>query len=148
MIQRVARAAVSVEGEVVGQIGAGLFVLLGVGGNDGPEAVDWLATKIARLRVFDDEDGKMNHSLLDTGRAALVVSQFTLWGNTKKGTRPSYNRAAPPDVAIPLYEAFVKRLSGELKMPVPTGRFGAMMQIDLVNDGPVTLILDTEQRDF
>ncbi len=143
VVQRVSSASVVIAGETVGAIDGGLLILLGVGRGDQPTDVDWLAEKIASLRIFEDDDGKMNRSLLDTAGGALVVSQFTLLASTRKGTRPSFNDAAPPAEAIPLYEAFVQKLSARLGRPVPTGRFGAMMSVHLVNDGPVTLVLDT-----
>ncbi|MDX1419206.1 MAG: D-aminoacyl-tRNA deacylase [Rubricoccaceae bacterium] len=139
LVQRVAEARVEVDGETVGAIGTGLLVLLGVAQGDTEQEADWLARKIARLRVFPDAEGRMNRSLLDTGGGALVVSQFTLLGDVKKGTRPSYSRAASPDEADRPYRQFADRLSEILGKPVPTGVFGAMMQVHLVNDGPVTL---------
>jgi D-tyrosyl-tRNA(Tyr) deacylase len=142
VVQRVSRASVAVEAEVAGSIGRGLLVLLGVAQEDTEAEAAWLAAKVAALRIFPDEAGQMNRSLLDVGGEALVVSQFTLFGDVNKGTRPSFNRAARPDAAIPLYEAFVRDLSGVLGRPVATGRFGAMMQVELVNDGPVTLVIE------
>lgn len=147
VIQRVSQASVRVGGQTKGAIGRGLLVLLGIEARDTPEDIEWLSGKIARLRVFADADGVMNRSLLDTGGDALVVSQFTLFASTKKGNRPSYSRAARPQVAIPLYEAFVRKLSGDLGKPVQTGEFGAMMEVSLVNDGPVTIVIDTQQRE-
>jgi len=141
VLQRVAAAAVSVEGEIVGSIGPGLCVLLGVARSDGPAEASRLAGKVARLRVFEDENGRFDRSLLDVGGEALVVSQFTLLGDTAKGNRPSFTDAAPPDQAGPLYEAFCDELRG-LGVPVATGRFGARMAVELVNDGPVTIILE------
>ena len=142
LVQRVARASVTVGGETVGAIGPGLLVLLGVVHGDTQTEGDWLAAKCAALRVFPDDAGKMNRSLRDTGGEALVVSQFTLAGDVRKGTRPSFVGAAPPDLAEPLYRAFAARLSAELGREVPTGVFGASMQVELVNDGPVTLIVE------
>lgn len=142
-MQRVSRAEVRVDGEVVGRIGPGLLVLLGVGEGDGEAAADWLADKIAHLRVFEDEEGKMNRSLLDTAGSVLAVSQFTLYGDCRKGRRPSFAAAARPERAEPLFEYFVARMR-EQGVPVETGRFGARMEVELVNDGPVTLWLDTE----
>ena len=139
LVQRVREARVTVEGATTGEIGPGLLVLLGVHRADTAAEADWLAEKVARLRLFRDDDGRMNRSLLDTGGEALVVSQFTLYGDVRKGTRPSYIAAAPPELAIPLYEGFVRCLEAHLGRPVPTGRFGAMMEVALVNDGPVTL---------
>jgi D-tyrosyl-tRNA(Tyr) deacylase len=140
VLQRVSRASVSVEGEVVGAIGPGLCVLLGVSRSDGAEEASRLAGKVARLRVFEDENGRFDRSLLDIGGDALVVSQFTLLGDTAKGNRPSFTDAAPPDQAEPLYEAFCDELS-TLGVPVASGRFGTRMAVELVNDGPVTIVL-------
>jgi D-tyrosyl-tRNA(Tyr) deacylase len=136
---------VVVDDEVVGQIGAGLCVLLGVADSDDEAAADRLASRIARLRVFENEEGKFDRSLLDTGGAALVVSQFTLIGDTAKGNRPSFSHAARPELAEPLYERFCNALR-DLGVPVQTGVFGARMAIELVNDGPVTIVLDLEPR--
>jgi D-tyrosyl-tRNA(Tyr) deacylase len=144
VIQRVKRAEVRVEGQVVGQIGAGLVVLVGVGKDDTPTRGGLLADKIANLRVFDDEHGRMNRSLLETGGEALCVSQFTLYGDCRKGRRPSYDQAAPPERALLLYESFVQFLRN-LGIRTETGRFRAMMDVELVNDGPVTLLLDSER---
>lgn len=143
VIQRVSRASVVSDGALTGKIGPGLLVLLGIETTDTPEDAVKLAGKLAALRVFDDAGGKMNLSVTDTGGEALVVSQFTLFGDCAKGNRPSYNRAARPEHAIPLYEKFVAELSRLLGKPVPTGVFGADMKVELLNDGPVTLILDT-----
>jgi D-aminoacyl-tRNA deacylase len=142
LIQRVKEASVEVDGAVVGAIGPGLLVLLGVAQGDTETEADWLARKTADLRVFPDADGKMNRSLLDTGGEALVVSQFTLLGEIRKGTRPSYSHAAPPEEADGLYRYFARKLSEALGRPVATGVFGAHMQVHLVNDGPVTLWLE------
>jgi D-tyrosyl-tRNA(Tyr) deacylase len=143
VVQRVARARVVIEGETVGEVGRGLLVLLGVTHDDTAEAAAWLADKVAGLRVFNDDEGKMNRSVGDVGGGVLVVSQFTLYGDCRKGRRPSFIDAARPEVAIPLYEAFVNAVKA-LGLPVATGRFGAMMQVELVNDGPVTLLLDSK----
>ena len=140
VLQRVSRASVSVEGEVVGEIGPGLCVLLGVGRSDGTDAASRLAGRVARLRVFEDENGRFDRSLLDVGGEALVVSQFTLLGDTTKGNRPSFTDAAPPGQAEPLYRAFCEALRG-LGPRVETGRFGTRMAVELVNDGPVTIVL-------
>ncbi|MBC2595208.1 D-tyrosyl-tRNA(Tyr) deacylase [Ruficoccus amylovorans] len=148
VIQRVDAASVSVAGETVGEIGPGLLVFLGVGEGDTMEDVAWLASKVCKLRVFEDGEGRMNRALTETGGGVLVISQFTLFGNLKKGTRPSFNRSAPPELAIPLYEAFISEASRLLEKPVPSGRFAADMTIHAVNNGPVTLILDTRQKDF
>ena len=142
VLQRVRRARVVVGDEVVGAIERGLLVLLGVAPDDTPEAASKLADKIAGLRIFADAEDKMNLSVQDVGGSVLVVSQFTLYGDCRKGRRPSFVAAAPPEIAVPLYEGFVAALRA-LGVPVQTGRFGAMMQVELVNDGPVTLILDT-----
>jgi len=142
VLQRVRWATVTVGDETVGAIAAGWLVLLGVGPTDTPAECDWLADKVAHLRAFADADGKMNLSVLDTGGAVLVVSQFTLYGDCRKGRRPSFTAAAPPAVAEPLYEAFVVALRAR-GIPVATGRFAADMQVELVNDGPVTFVLDT-----
>jgi D-tyrosyl-tRNA(Tyr) deacylase len=141
-LQRVTRAQVTVDGEIVGRIDRGMLVLLGVVQGDDETAARKLAEKIVSLRIFDDADGKMNLSLGDVGGAMLVVSQFTLAGDCRKGRRPSFDSAAPPDVAERLYEYFV-RLVAEQKIPVATGRFRANMQVELVNDGPVTFVVDS-----
>ncbi|OZC03887.1 D-aminoacyl-tRNA deacylase [Rubricoccus marinus] len=144
LVQRVANASVTVNGEETGAIEGGLLVLLGVRTGDTAQEADWIADKIAALRVFPDETGRMNLSLADTGRDALVVSQFTLYGSLKKGTRPSFSSAAAPQEAEALYERVVARLADTLGRPVPTGRFGAHMDVRLLNDGPVTLLLERE----
>lgn len=142
LVQRVTEASVVVDGETVGAIGAGLLVLLGVHHADTEAEADWLAGKVTRLRVFSDDEGRMNRSLLGTGGEALVVSQFTLLGDARKGNRPSYTDAAPPEAADRLYRAFAARLAELLDRPVPTGVFGAHMEVRLVNDGPVTLWIE------
>lgn len=147
LLQRVSEASVTIGGEKVSEIGPGFLILLGIGTGDDETDIAWLCGKIARMRVFPDEDGKMNRSLLDTGGAALVVSQFTLHASTKKGNRPSFLASAPPDVSEPLYETFCKALSTELAKPVAHGSFGADMQVSLTNDGPVTIWLDSRNRD-
>jgi D-tyrosyl-tRNA(Tyr) deacylase len=141
VVQRVAAARVRVRGDVAGEVGAGLCVLLGVGRGDGASSASRLAEKVARLRIFEDDDGRFDRSLLDVGGEALVVSQFTLLGDTAKGNRPSFTEAARPEEAEPLYEAFCEELRG-LGVDVATGAFGARMALELVNDGPVTVILD------
>jgi D-tyrosyl-tRNA(Tyr) deacylase len=146
VIQRVSSASVTVKGAVVGEIGAGLLILLGVQGGDTDEDVRRLAEKCAALRIFEDAEGKMNRSVAECGGRVLVISQFTLIASTRKGTRPSFNDAAKPSEAIPLYEAFVRRLREILGQPVATGRFGAMMAVTLTNDGPVTLVIDTRDK--
>ena len=145
VIQRVSRAKVEVGGETVGRIGKGILVLLGVEKGDGERDADWLAEKIASLRIFEDEAGKMNLSVRETGGAILAVSQFTLAGNCAKGRRPSFDTAAPPAEANRLYEYFVGKLR-ETGLPVETGVFQAMMQVELVNDGPVTFILESPRK--
>lgn len=147
LLQRVREASVTIEERVSGKIGPGMLVLLGVGRGDTAEDVDWLVRKVLALRIFEDEEGRMNRSLLEAGGDALVVSQFTLHARVKKGTRPSFERAAAPDEAIPLYEAFVAALSEGLGKPVPTGEFGAMMDVALINDGPVTIWIDSKNRE-
>ena len=147
VIQRVASASVTIDGKVKSAIGPGLLVLLGVGHEDGQEDLDWLVKKVAGLRIFDDEAGVMNRSVVEVGGEALVVSQFTLMASTKKGNRPSYIRAAGHEKAIPLYEAFCAALSDAIGRPVGTGEFGACMQVALVNDGPVTLCIDTQHKE-
>ena len=142
VVQRVSSARVVVDGNAVGEIGAGLCVLLGIAREDGAEEADRLAGRIARLRIFENDEGRFDRSLLDIGGAALVVSQFTLIANTAKGNRPSFSGAAQPDQAEPLYEAFCVAL-GQLGVEVATGRFGARMAVELVNDGPVTIVLGT-----
>jgi D-tyrosyl-tRNA(Tyr) deacylase len=144
VIQRVTRASVTVDGRIAGEIGVGLLVLLGVSRTDNPESAAYLAEKIANLRIFSDEVGRMNLSVLDTGGAALVVSQFTLYGDTRGGRRPSYIQAAPPEEANRLYQEFVGSL-GSLGVKVQTGVFQAHMQVELVNHGPVTILLDSEK---
>ncbi len=144
VVQRVRRAEVRVGEEVVGRIGRGFVVLLGVGKSDTETAAEALAEKIANLRVFDDDQGKMNRSVLDISGLVLCVSQFTLYGDCRKGRRPSYDQAAAPDQALLLYESFVKCLR-QLGIPTETGRFRAMMDVELINDGPVTLLLDSDR---
>jgi D-tyrosyl-tRNA(Tyr) deacylase len=147
LIQRVSRASVKVDAGITGAIGPGLLVLVGIAAGDGLADIEWLCRKIAQLRVFDDEAGAMNRSLQDVGGDALAVSQFTLYASTKKGNRPSWSNAALPDVAQPLFEAFVQALSATLGRPVPTGVFGAHMEVALCNSGPVTILLDSRQRE-
>ena len=147
VIQRVSEARVLVEGETVGEIGNGLMVLLGIEDADDESDVDWLVTKLVKMRLFSDADGKMNASLQDVGGQLLVISQFTLHASTKKGNRPSFIRAARPDHAVPLYEAFIEKSSATLGRMIATGRFGAEMRVELVNDGPVTITIDSRQRE-
>jgi D-tyrosyl-tRNA(Tyr) deacylase len=147
LLQRVSETSVTIEGVETSRIAAGILVLLGIEKEDGPDDIDWLVKKILSLRIFPDEEGKMNRSIVDIDGEALVVSQFTLHARVRKGTRPSFERAAPPDQAIPLYEAFVRAFEAELGKPVPTGEFGAMMDVQLVNDGPVTIWIDSKNRE-
>ena len=147
LIQRVTKASVAVEGDMIGRIGSGLLILLGIEGEDGPEDIDYLCGKLTRLRIFGDEEGKMNRSVMDIHGGLLVVSQFTLYASTKKGNRPGFTRSAPPAVAIPLYEQFVARLGEMAGRSVATGEFAADMQVALVNDGPVTIWMDSRARE-
>ena len=147
VIQRVTRASVSVEGRILSETGPGLLVLLGIEDSDGNNDIEWLCNKIVQLRIFNDKDGVMNLSVQETGGGIMVISQFTLHARTKKGNRPSYIRAARPEVAIPLYNSFVSRLSALLGREIATGEFGAMMQVELINDGPVTIIIDTKEKE-
>ena len=147
VIQRVRNASVSISGAVTASIGAGLLVLLGICEEDGQEDIDWLVRKIAGLRIFDDEAGVMNVDVREVGGDVLVVSQFTLMASTKKGNRPAYIRAARPETAIPLYDRFCAALESALGKPVPTGTFGADMQVSLLNDGPVTICIDTKNKE-
>ena len=147
VIQRVRQASVTVDGTVISSIGPGLLVLLGIATDDSGEDVDWLVSKVANLRIFSDADGVMNHSVLDTDGEIIVVSQFTLFAATKKGNRPSYIRAARPQTAIPLYEDFVQKMEGFLGKSVGTGEFGADMKVNLLNDGPVTICIDSRNRE-
>lgn len=147
VLQRVSSASVTIENAVAGQIERGLLVLLGIEETDTAEDIEWLAGKIVNLRLFVDDTGAMNRSVLELGGGILLISQFTLFASTKKGTKPSWHRAAKPPVAIPLYEAMVAKLGAALGRPVATGRFGAMMQVALVNEGPVTILLDTKDRE-
>ena len=147
VIQRVSHASVTIEGSVKSRIGQGFLVLLGICDEDGMEDVEWLVKKIANLRVFDDEAGVMNRSIQDIGGEILVVSQFTLYASYKKGNRPSWFRAGSHEHSIPLYEAFCKQLSDQLAKPVGTGEFGADMKVELLNDGPVTICMDTKNKE-
>ncbi len=146
VIQRASEAAVKVEGNIVGKISRGFLILLGIEEADGREDIDWLSSKILNLRIFEDENGVMNKSVLDVGGELLVVSQFTLHASTKKGNRPSYLKAAKPDISIPIYESFVETIQLGLGKPVATGSFGAGMKVSLVNDGPVTIIIDSKDK--
>ena len=146
VIQRVRSASVTIDGRQCSAIGPGLLILLGIGHEDGAEDIDWLVRKVAGLRIFDDEAGVMNRSVVEAGGEALIVSQFTLMASTKKGNRPSYIGAAGHELAIPLYEAFCAALSVAIGRQVGTGEFGADMQVALVNDGPVTICIDSRNR--
>lgn len=147
LLQRVSEASMTIETMEKSRIGAGFLLLLGIEKEDGEEDIEWLVKKLLSLRVFEDDEGKMNLSILDVGGEALVVSQFTLHARVKKGTRPSFDRAARPETAIPLYEKFVNELEAGLGKPVGTGEFGAMMDVALVNDGPVTIWIDSRNRE-
>ncbi|GHE66492.1 D-aminoacyl-tRNA deacylase [Roseivirga thermotolerans] len=146
VVQRVSESSVAIGGELKSAIGQGVMILLGIEEADSQEDVEWLSRKIANMRIFDDENGVMNKSLIDSGGEALVISQFTLHASTKKGNRPSYIKAAKPDIAIPLYEAFKTQLAIDLGKEVASGEFGADMKVSLINDGPVTIIIDTKDK--
>ena len=146
VIQRVSKANVKVEGKIIGEINRGLMILLGIEDADTQEDIDWLVHKIKNLRIFNDAQGVMNQSLLDIQGEVLIVSQFTLHAKTKKGHRPSYIHAAKPDVAIPLYEAFIRTFRQQIPTKVASGKFGAMMDVSLINSGPVTIIIDTKNK--
>ena len=148
VLQRVSKASVSIEDKIVAEIGKGLLILVGIEDDDTQEDIDWLSAKITQLRIFDDENGVMNLSVKDVEGEILIVSQFTLHASTKKGNRPSYIRASKPDFAIPMYEKFIKAIETTLGRKVGTGCFGAMMDVALINDGPVTIIIDSKQKDF
>lgn len=147
VIQRVSKASVTIENSVVASIGNGLLILLGIVDDDGKEDINWLSNKISNLRIFEDDNGVMNKSVLDVNGDVIVVSQFTLHASTKKGNRPSYIKAAKPDVAVPLYEDFVSQLELDLNKSVQTGEFGADMKVELINDGPVTIIIDSKNKE-
>ena len=147
VIQRVASASVTIAGQTRGGIGRGFLVLVAAEAADGPEDIAWLSGKIVRLRVFPDADGKMNLALNDIGGDLLVVSQFTLFASTKQGNRPAFTRAAQPEQALPLYQAFVRQVEQDLGRTVQTGEFGADMQVELINDGPVTITIDSRARE-
>lgn len=147
VLQRVKKASVTVDNKIIGAIGHGFLILLGIENDDDQEDINWLAGKISRLRVFSDENDAMNNSIEDVGGDCLVVSQFTLHASTKKGNRPSFIKAARPEIAIPLYEAFVKKLEQETRKDVQTGSFGAMMEVSLVNDGPVTIVINSKKKE-
>lgn len=147
VLQRVSQASVAIAGQVRGQIGPGLLVLVAVEESDAAEDIEWLSGKIVRLRIFPDDAGYMNRSVQEAGGEILLISQFTLFASTKKGNRPSFLRSAKPEVATPRYEQFKSRLAQDLGKPVASGEFGADMQVSLVNDGPVTLIIDSKNRE-
>ena len=147
VIQKVTQASVSIENQIVASIDKGLLVLVGIEDTDTNDDIAWLSAKIVNLRVFDDDNGVMNLSVKEVGGEVLIVSQFTLHASTKKGNRPSYIKAARPEVAIPIYEAFIKQVESLLGKRVPTGQFGAMMQVSLCNDGPVTILIDTKNKE-
>ncbi len=147
VIQRVSSASVKINGKTKSEIGNGLLILLGVCNDDTEEDINWLVRKIKGLRIFDDEEGVMNRSVMDTDGDILVVSQFTLYASYKKGNRPSWIRAAGHDISIPLYESFCRKLSEEIGKPVGTGEFGAYMKVELENDGPVTICMDTKNKE-
>lgn len=147
VVQRVAQASVTVEGRIVGQIGPGLLCLVGIAPSDGDDDIDWIARKLVNLRIFEDDLGLMNRSVRDTAGDLLAVSQFTLYASTRKGNRPSFSAAATPDLASPLFQRFVDAAASLLGKPVATGTFGAHMRVELLNDGPVTLWLDSRSRE-
>ena len=147
VVQRVSKASVTINGQIRGAIETGLLVLLAVEEADTPEDIEWLSGKIVRLRIFSDDQGMMNRSLQEAGGDILLISQFTLFASTKKGNRPSYSRAARPEIAVPLFEAFTRKLSEDLGKPVKTGEFGADMKVSLVNDGPVTIVIDSRNKE-
>ena len=147
VIQRVSEASVTVEGAIIGQIQQGLMVLVGIVNEDDTSDIEWLSNKIIHMRIFDDENGVMNKSLIEVGGAILLVSQFTLHAATKKGNRPSYNAAAKPEVSILLYEAMIQQLQKDLGASIQTGKFGADMKVALINDGPVTIIIDSKNKE-
>ena len=147
VIQRVSKASVTIDGRVNGRIGLGLLVLIGIEDADNLEDIIWLSNKIVNLRIFNDDTGVMNRSVMEVGGDILLISQFTLHANTKKGNRPSYIKASKPDIAIPLYETMIKQLANDLGKNIATGIFGADMKVELLNDGPVTIIIDSKNRE-
>ncbi|KZE78281.1 D-tyrosyl-tRNA(Tyr) deacylase [Myroides marinus] len=147
VIQRVTKASVTVEGNVIGKIGQGLLVLVGVEDVDTVQDIEWLSGKIVNLRIFEDENGVMNKSVKEVEGEVLLVSQFTLHASTKKGNRPSYIKASKPDFAIPMYEKFIKQLEQDLEKSIQTGEFGADMKVELLNDGPVTIVIDSQNKE-
>jgi D-tyrosyl-tRNA(Tyr) deacylase len=148
VIQRVKEASVKIDGEIVSSVKKGMLILTGIEDTDAQEDIDWLTNKIVQLRIFDDENGIMNLSVKEINGEVLVVSQFTLHASTKKGNRPSYIRASKPDFAIPMYEKIILAIENALGKKVGTGKFGAMMDVSLINDGPVTIIIDSKNKDF
>lgn len=146
VIQRVSKASVSIEGKIVSQINKGLLILVGIEPTDNETDIEWLSKKIANLRIFNDENGVMNNSLIDVEGDAIVVSQFTLQASTKKGNRPSYINAAKPEIAIPLYKQFIESFEVRINKKIGTGEFGADMKVELLNDGPVTILMDSKNR--
>lgn len=147
VIQRVARASVTINRQCKSAVGKGMLILVGIEETDNQEDIEWLCKKIVNLRIFDDESGVMNKSILDDGGDILLISQFTLHASTKKGNRPSYIKAAKPEISIPLYEEFCKNLASTLGKPIGTGEFGADMKVELLNDGPVTICMDTKNKE-
>lgn len=147
VIQRVSQASVTVENQIIGEIGPGLLVLLGIEHEDSDDDIDWLVPKMIQMRIFSDQEGKMNCSLQDIRGELLIISQFTLHASTKKGNRPGFTAAAKPDLAIPLYETFLRKAETTLGKPVQSGSFGADMKVSLLNDGPVTIIIDSKNRE-
>lgn len=147
LIQRVTRASVTIEEKLKSMISNGLLILIGIEESDNDEDIEWLVKKCVNLRIFDDEQGIMNKSILDSGGEVLAVSQFTLMASTKKGNRPSYIKAAKPEISVPLYEAFCRKMEQALNKPIMTGVFGADMQVELINDGPVTILIDSKNRE-
>jgi len=148
VIQRVTEASVKVDGEIVGAIQNGLMILVGIEDADSQEDIEWLAAKVSNLRIFDDAEGVMNLSVKEVQGDILLISQFTLHASTKKGNRPSYINASKPPIAVPLYEAMIQQLENELGKPIQTGKFGADMKVSLLNNGPVTIIMDSKNKDF
>lgn len=147
LIQRVQHASVTIDGQLKSKIGKGLLVLVGIEDRDTQEDIEWLCKKIANLRIFDDENGVMNRSVIESGGEVMVVSQFTLHASTKKGNRPSYIKASKPDFAIPMYQTFCDEMGLQIGKPVATGEFGADMKIELLNDGPVTILIDSQNKE-
>ena len=147
VLQRVKQASVTIENQIYSRIDAGILILLGIMEEDSPEDIEWLVKKIINLRIFGDAEGKMNYSVMDNSASLMVVSQFTLYGSTKKGNRPSFIKAARPDLAIPLYDQFIEHCKEVSQLNVQSGSFGANMKLDLINDGPVTIIIDSKVRE-